>query len=147
MGVAVYPSSETAVPFAEFYRRRCRWHLSGVGAGIPIGDQARIEQSFAAIPNTWMRCQIYEALDRCDETYAETRRALLGFVPTEAETYAGDVNRTVARSSRNPRKLEETMQIYKACVADLARKLWTPNWSDAGSDPFRYSRTAEGYPW
>ena len=138
----VYPASETPVPFAEFYRRRCRWHLSGVGSGIPLGDGLRMEQAFATIPNTWIRSQVYEALDRCDEAYAETRRALTGFVPTSAETTAGDVNRTVARSSRSPQMLEDLMSIYKVTVTDLARKLWAPSWM-AGGDAYRYARGAE----
>jgi hypothetical protein len=101
-----------------------------------------MEQAFATIPNTWIRSQVYEALDRCDEAYAETRRALTGFVPTSAETTAGDVNRTVARSSRSPQMLEDLMSIYKVTVTDLARKLWAPSWM-AGGDAYRYARGAE----
>lgn len=135
----------TTVPFATFYKQRVRWHLSGAGIGLPLGDLAQLETVMNQIPNTWARCQIYEALDRCDQAWEETRRGLAGLVPTEAEAITGDITRTTARSKRSPRAYEDLMQVYKASVTELARRLWTHNWSDPGQDPYRFSGLASGY--
>lgn len=137
--------TRTTVPFADFYKQRVRWHLSGAGVGLPLGDLSQLEAVMEQIPNTWARCQVYEALDRCDQAWEETRRGLAGMVATEAEAITGDITRTTARSKRSPRAYDDLMQIYKTAVSELARRLWTHNWSNPGNDPYRYSGMASGY--
>ncbi|MGA1281197.1 MAG: hypothetical protein ACO3YZ_06515, partial [Candidatus Nanopelagicaceae bacterium] len=129
-----------AVPLHPLYAKKVRFFLTGIGDGIPLGDRARIEQALAAIPNAEFRCRVYEAVDRCEEAYRDTRNTIRGLETTVSETYAGDINRTVLRAVNNRETRDQAEQQFWKQVDWLARILWTPEFLSNKHDIYRFAR-------
>lgn len=133
------------VPLHPLYEKKVRFFLTGIGDGIPLGDRSRIEQALLAIPNAEFRCRVYEAVDRCEDAYRETRGYIRGLETTVSESYTGDINRTVLRAVNNQSTRDLAEQQFWKQVDWLARILWTPEFLSNRHDIYRFARPAETY--
>ena len=132
------------VALSEEYKKRCRWHLFGTGAGIPAGDRARLEEAMDNIPDDTTAIYIQDLINRCDVAWNDIN-ASQGIVTVSAESYAGDLNRTVARGQRNSQILQDCYEKYYFWVDQLARRLWVPDYTTPNSDYYRYARWGGEY--
>lgn len=132
------------VALDDNYKSRCRWHLFGTGAGVPAGDRAKLEEAMNKVPDDVTLTYIRQLIDRCNSAWAD-----LAFVQTtitiQAETYAGDINRTVLRGQKNSELVRFYYDIYYRHVDSLARALWVPDYTTPSSDYYRYARYGGEY--
>ncbi|UBF29836.1 hypothetical protein K9N68_37130 (plasmid) [Kovacikia minuta CCNUW1] len=118
--------------------------LWGTGAGIPAGDQVRIEEAINTIPDDVALGYIVKQLDRCDVAFNQIADA--GNVQVVAgELYSGDINRSVLRSQKNFQVVELYWKRYFLEVDQLARTLWCPEFRTPDSDYYRYARSGGEY--
>jgi hypothetical protein len=132
------------VALSSEYQKRARWHLFGTGAGIPAGDRARLEEAMNQIPDDTTLGYVVSLVNRCDSAWNDIGNAQ-GVITVSAETYAGDLNRTVARGQRNSQLVEYYYDIYYRHVDQLARRLWVPDYTTPNSDYYRYARFGGEY--
>lgn len=109
---------------------RTRYHLGmNVGAGIPAGDLARLEEAMARVPSELFHDQIVEHLNRCDRAYAasEVLKDATQPQPTRIERIVGDQDRGIF--STDPLKSDQIYrEIYLREVDRLAETLCVANY-------------------
>ena len=127
------------VALSQSYQERCLWHLVGTAAGVMAGDLARIHEAMNNIPSDAALRYVQELIDTCEAAYRNVKNAD-GITTVSAETYAGDLNRTVARGQRNVELVKYYREIYFYWVDQLARKIWVPEYTTPDSDYYRYAR-------
>lgn len=132
------------VALSQTYQERCLWHLVGTAAGVMAGDLARIYEAMNNIPSDSALRYVQELIDTCDEAWRDLKVAK-NITTVSAETYAGDLNRTVARGQRNLELIKYYRDLYYYWVDQLARKLWTPEYTTPDSDYYRYARFGGEY--
>ncbi len=57
------------VALSEEYKKRCRWHLFGTGAGISDKDRERLESVMNSIANEVTKDDVEKLIDQCSETF------------------------------------------------------------------------------
>ncbi len=126
------------------YASRIRFHLVGTRGGVPVGDLARLEESLATIPDDTTVNYIKGIVDNCDKAWNDLTQAK-NSITVAAETYSGDINRTVLRAQKSKQVMELYEQYYYFWVDQLARRLWVPDYTTPMSDAYRYARSGGEY--
>lgn len=129
---------------SPYDKSRCRFHLGmNVGAMIPAGDMARLEEAMARIPDGYFHNQVVSHLDRCDRAWrlSEIFRDESQPMPNRIERITGDTDRAIYQSDplRSDRDYRE---IYLREVDRLAETLYVPNYRR--EDVRRYAFTRSG---
>lgn len=132
------------VALSELDEQRALFHLAGARGGIPAGDLARIIEAVRNIPDDKTVGYIQVQLDNCDVAFNDIKDAAKTQT-VMAETYAGDINRTVARAQKNLQVAEFYWKIYYMHVDQLARTLWCPEFRTPDSDYYRFARSGGEY--
>jgi hypothetical protein len=132
------------VALSSIYASRVRFHLMGCAAGVPAGDRARIEEAINTIPDTDTATYIKGIVDQCDKAYADLSNAKSS-ITVAAETYSGDINRTVLRAQKSKQVMDLYKEFYHFWVDQLARRLWVPDYTTPMSDAYRYARHGGEY--
>jgi len=118
------------VEFGSHDKSRCRFHLGfNVGANIPAGDIARLEEAMCRIPDEYWMSQLLNHLDRCDKAWklSEVFRSEEQPMPSRVERITGDTDRAIFQS--DPIKSErDYREIYLREVDRLAESLYVPNY-------------------
>jgi hypothetical protein len=112
-----------------------------VGAGIPAGDMARLEEAMARIPDELWFDQIIEHLARCDRAYSisEVYSDASQPTPSRIERITGDQDRAIYQT--DPLKAAETnREIYLLEVDRLAETLCVANYRRANVRRYMYDR-------
>lgn len=116
--------------FSTHDKSRCRFHLGfNVGANIPAGDIARLEEAMCRIPDDYWMTQLLGQLDRCDKAWklSEVFRNEEQPMPSRVERITGDSDRAIFQS--DPIKSErDYREIYLREVDRLAESLYVPNY-------------------
>lgn len=116
--------------FGTYDKSRCRFHLGfNVGANIPAGDIARLEEAMCRIPDEYWMGQLLNHLDRCDKAWklTEVFRNEEQPMPSRVERITGDTDRAIYQS--DPIKSErDYREIYLREVDRLAESLYVPNY-------------------
>ena len=55
---------------SDEYKKRCRWHLFGTGAGVSIRDRQRLEKGMDNISEV-AKSDIEKLIDQCDKAFLE----------------------------------------------------------------------------
>lgn len=121
----------------NFLKSRIRFHLGfNVGAQIPAGDRARLEEALALVPDEHWRNEIEYQVKRCDIAWKAS-----AFFPDDyndpsgggnfnfsrLEQISGDVSRTISTS--DPLKADaDFREVYLREVDRLAESLYVPNY-------------------
>ncbi len=108
------------------------------------GDLARITEALDNIPDDVAKGYIVQQLDRCDSAWTDIGIAR-STNTVAAETYAGDINRTVLRAQKNLEVVKFYWDAYFQEVDQLARSLWCPEFRTPNSDYYRYARSGGEY--
>ncbi len=132
------------VALDDNYKSRAIFHLCGTQAGVPAGDLARIYEAVNNIPDDVTKDYIEQQIRRCDRAFTDINNVANTLTMT-AETYAGDINRTVLRAQRNLEVVKYFYEIYYREVDSLARSLWCPEFRTPESDYYRYARSGGEY--
>ena len=113
-----------------YNKSRCRWHLGyNVGANIPAGDIARLEEAMARIPDSYFFNRVVEHLDRCDRAYkvSQVFRVEDQPQPSRVERISGDTDRAIYTS--DPLKsAKDYREVYLREVDLLAESLYVANY-------------------
>lgn len=129
---------------SPYDKSRCRFHLGfNVGAQIPAGDTARLEEAMARIPDSFFYSKTLEHLDRCDRTWrlSEIFRDESQPMPNRIERITGDTDRAIFQS--DPLRADrDYREIYLREVDRLAETLYVPNYRR--EDVRRYAFTRSG---
>ena len=116
--------------FSTHDKSRCRFHLGfNVGAGIPAGDIARLEEAMARVPDEYWMNQLLNQLDRCDKAWklSEVFRSEEQPMPSRVERITGDTDRAIYQS--DPIKSDrDYREIYLREVDRLAESLYVANY-------------------
>jgi len=126
------------------YASRIRFHLMGTAAGVPAGDRARIEEALATIPDDTTLNYIKTIVDNCDKSWGDLSN-FKNSITVAAETYSGDINRTVLRAQRSKEVMDLYEEAYYKYVNMLARALWVPDYTTPMSDAYRFARHGGDY--
>lgn len=114
----------------SYNKSRCRWHLGyNVGANIPAGDIARLEEAMARIPDSYFLNRVVEHLDRCDRAYklSQVFRIEDQPQPSRVERISGDTDRAIYTS--DPLKsAKDYREVYLREVDLLAETLYVANY-------------------
>lgn len=132
------------VSLPEPYKSKAYFHLYGAGGGIQAGDLAGFEEVCARIPNDTVLTQIKAVINSCDKSW----QSLQAVGPSEtmyAETYAGDINRTIVKAQKSLELAKYWRDIYYYWVDQLARVLWVTEFRTPNSDHYRYARYGGEY--
>jgi len=108
------------VELNDFDKSRCRFHLGyNVGANLPAGDIARLEEAMAKIPDSYFFSQAY----RVSQIFkSETQPQ-----PSRIERITGDTDRAIFQS--DPLKADKDYrEIYLREVDRLAETLYVANY-------------------
>ena len=132
------------VSLSADYRSAARFHLYGTGAGIPAADLARFEEAVTELPDNKTRTYVNGIIDRCDNSWDRIEQAELTQT-VQAETYAGDLNRTVLRAQKNKQVLEFYYDAYYKHVDMLARTLAVSEYRTPANDAHRFHRWGGEY--
>lgn len=100
-----------------------------VGANIPAGDVARLEEAMARIPDSYFYGRVTEHLDRCDRAYRLSEVFLSADQPqpSRIERITGDTERAIFQS--DPIKSSrDYWEIYLREVDRLAETLYVANY-------------------
>ena len=116
----------------DHLKTKVRFHLGyNVGAQLPAGDRARLEEAMSLIPDEYWYNEIVKHISRCDrawdnsEYFPEDSSGSPNF--SRLEQIAGDVQRTIATS--DPLKGDEYFrEIYLREGDRLAETLYVPNY-------------------
>jgi hypothetical protein len=111
-------------------KSRCRFHLGyNLGANMPAGDTARLEEAMARIQDSYLYGRIVNHLDRCDQAYKISEILGSGDLPrpNRIEQILGDTNRSIYQS--DPLKAaREYRELYLREVDNLAETLYVANY-------------------
>lgn len=132
------------VSLSDTYKSKCRFHLFGSGAGIPSLDRARLEEAMNGLADSITKGYIEGLIDQCDSSWNDIKTAQNTQI-VAAETYAGDINRTVLRAQKSKEMVDYYYDIYFRHVDQLARRLWVPDYTTPNSDYYRYARWGGEY--
>lgn len=124
-------------------KSRCRFHLGyNLGAQIPAGDAARLEEAMARIPDSFFYEKVLEHLNRCDKAwqYSEVLRDETQPMPSRVERITGDTDRAIFQS--DPLKSDQMYrEIYLREVDRLAESLYVPNYRREDVHRFAFARS------
>jgi hypothetical protein len=124
-------------------KSRTRYHLGmNVGAGIPAGDMARLEEAMARLPDEVFHDQVIEHLNRCDRAYAisEVYQDSAQPRPSRIDRITGDQDRAIYQT--DPLKAAEVnREIYVREVDNLAETLCVANYRRAGVRRYMFDRS------
>ena len=116
--------------FSTYDKSRCRFHLGiNVGANIPAGDIARLEEAMCRIPDSYWMDQLLNQLNRCDKAWklSEVFRNEEQPMPSRVERITGDSDRAIYQS--DPIKSNrDYREIYLQEVDRLAESLYVANY-------------------
>lgn len=114
----------------EHNKSRARFHLGyNVGANLPAGDIARLEEAMARIPDGYFFARVIEHLDRCDKAYRVSQifRVEDQPQPSRIERITGDSDRAIFQS--DPLKAaRDYREVYLREVDLLAETLYVANY-------------------
>jgi len=114
----------------DFNKSRCRFHLGyNVGANLPAGDLARLEEAMARIPDSYFYTRVIEHLDRCDKVWrvSQVFRVEDQPQPSRIERITGDTDRAIFTS--DPLKTaKDYREVYLREVDLLAETLYVANY-------------------
>lgn len=114
----------------DYNKSRCRFHLGvNVGASLPAGDVARLEEAMARIPDSYFYSRVIEHLDRCDKAYrvSQVFRVEDQPQPSRIERITGDTDRAIFQS--DPLKAaKDYREVYLREVDLLAETLYVANY-------------------
>jgi hypothetical protein len=118
------------VELNDYDKSRCRFHLGvNVGANLPAGDIARLEEAMARIPDSYFYARVIEHLDRCDKAYrvSQVFRVEDQPQPSRIERITGDTDRAIFQS--DPLKAaKDYREVYLREVDQLAETLYVANY-------------------
>lgn len=111
-------------------KSQCRFHLGyNVGANIPAGDIARLEEAMARIPDSFFYGEIVGQLNRCQKAWdiSQIFRSGEQPQPSRIERITGDTERAIFQS--DPIKAaRDYREIYLLEVDYLAETLYVANY-------------------
>lgn len=114
----------------EHNKSRCRFHLGyNVGANLPAGDIARLEEAMTRIPDSYFFARVIEHLDRCDKAYrvSQVFRVEDQPQPSRIERITGENERAIYQS--DPLKAaKDYREVYLREVDLLAETLYVANY-------------------
>lgn len=114
----------------DYDKSRCRFHLGyNVGANLPAGDIARLEEAMARIPDSYFYARTIDHLSRCDKAYKVSQifRVEDQPQPSRIERIVGDTDRAIFSS--DPLKADrDYREIYLREVDRLAETLYVANY-------------------
>ena len=115
---------------SDYDKARARFHLGyNVGANLPAGDIARLEEAMARVPDSYFYSRVIEHLDRCDKAYrvSQVFRVEDQPQPSRIERITGDTDRAIFQS--DPLKAaKDYREIYLREVDMLAETLYVANY-------------------
>ena len=85
----------------DYDKSRCRFHLGyNVGANLPAGDIARLEEAMARVPDSYFYSRVLEHLDRCDKVFKVSQifKSEAQPQPSRVERITGDTERAIFQS-------------------------------------------------
>lgn len=114
----------------DYDKSRCRFHLGyNVGANLPAGDIARLEEAMAQIPDSYFYDRVTEHLDRCDKAYrlSQVFKSEDQPQPNRIERITGDTDRAIYTS--DPLKAsKDYREVYLREVDLMAETLYVANY-------------------
>lgn len=114
----------------DYDKSRCRWHVGyNVGANLPAGDIARLEEAMARVPDSYFYSQVLEHLNRCDKAWnvSQIFKSETQPQPSRVERITGDSERAIFSS--DPLKADQDYrEIYLREVDRLAESLYVANY-------------------
>lgn len=114
----------------DYDKSRCRFHLGyNVGANLPAGDIARLEEAMAQIPDSYFYDRVAEHLDRCDKAYrlSQVFKSEDQPQPNRIERITGDTDRAIYTS--DPLKAsKDYREVYLREVDLMAETLYVANY-------------------
>ncbi len=114
----------------DYDKSRTRFHLGyNVGANLPAGDIARLEEAMARVPDSYFYERIIEHLNRCDKAYrlSQIFKSEASPQPNMIQTITGDTDRQILQS--DPIKADKTYrELYLREVDRLAETLYVANY-------------------
>lgn len=126
----------------DYNKSRCRFHLGyNVGANLPAGDIARLEEAMARIPDGYFFARVIEHLDRCDKAYriSQIFRVEDQPQPSRIERITGDTDRAIFQS--DPLKAaKDYREVYLREVDLLAETLYVANYRRDDVRRYAYER-------
>ena len=132
---------------SEYDKSRCRWHLGfNLGANIPAGDTARLEEAMARIPDSYFYDRITGQLDRCDKAYRLSQVFQSGDAPqpSRIERITGDTERAIYQS--DPLKADrDYWEIYLREADRLAESLYVANYRREEVRRYAFDRTGADF--
>jgi hypothetical protein len=129
-------------------QRRVRHHLGfSSGAGIGAGDRAQLQEAMENMDSNYHVNVVKRILDSCDERFEITLLSPSEIVSnfSRRELIAGDLNRTVIRTTDPQEAVRWAHDTYLAATDELARQLWSPNYRQDLMMRFRYERSGGDY--
>lgn len=127
----------------SYDKSRCRFHLGfNLGAQVPAGDSARLEEAMARIPDSYFYDRVLDHLNRCDRTWkaSEVLRDETQPMPSRVERITGDTDRAIFQS--DPLKSDQVYrEIYLREVDRLAETLYVPNYRREDVRRFAFTRS------
>lgn len=127
----------------SYDKSRCRFHLGfNLGAQVPAGDSARLEEAMARIPDSYFYDRVLDHLNRCDRTWkaSEVLRDETQPMPSRVERITGDTDRAIFQS--DPLKSDQVYrEIYLREVDRLAETLYVPNYRREDVRRFAFMRS------
>lgn len=125
-------------------KERVKFHLGYSSyAGIPAGDVEILEEAMDDIASEVQEQYIIQLLDRLDLVW-ELKDPTNPSTYTQAQIYAGDINRT--RKDLSPRDAARLWNaIYLEMTDELARTLWVSNYRQERNLIHRYARSGATY--
>lgn len=126
----------------DFDKSRCRFHLGyNVGANLPAGDIARLEEAMARVPDSYFYTRVLEHLDRCDKVYKVSQifKSEAQPQPSRVERITGDTERAIFQSE--PLKADKDYwEVYLREVDRLAQTLYVANYRREEVRRYAYDR-------
>lgn len=127
----------------DYDKSRCRFHLGvNVGANLPAGDIARLEEAMARIPDSYFYSRVIEHLDRCDKAYrvSQVFRVEDQPQPSRIERITGDTDRAIFQS--DPLKAaKDYREVYLREVDQLAETLYVANYRRENVRRYAFERS------
>jgi len=131
----------------DYDKSRCRFHLGyNVGANLPAGDIARLEEAMARVPDSYFYSRILEHMDRCDKAFklSQVFRVEDQPQPSRVERITGDTDRAIFQSE--PLKADKDYwEIYCRETDRLAEVLYVANYRRDEVRRYAYDRAGSEF--
>jgi hypothetical protein len=131
----------------DYDKSRCRFHLGyNVGANLPAGDIARLEEAMARVPDSYFYSRILEHMDRCDKSFkvSQVFRVEDQPQPSRVERITGDTDRAIFQSE--PLKADKDYwEIYTRECDRLAEVLYVANYRRDEVRRYAYDRAGSEF--